>query len=443
MIWKILLILFFIFANGFFVAAEFALVKLRASEVDMMVRSGNRYAMMVERITLRLNAYLSACQLGITLASLALGWVGEPLIAEMLEPLFANFGVPAARTHFFAFPIAFALITFFHITFGEQIPKIMAIWKYKSTAKVVSVPLIVFYNVFRPFIWILNSTSNRVLTLMGFELDGSHDQSTSEEEVRHILYQAAAGGSLKSRERFIMENVLDLEDKSARGYMIQRNHVDYLEMSEPIEEMLRKIQSSTHSRFPVCDGDLDNIIGIVHTKDILRTMISEGKLKSLKSILRNPAFFPETIHLDTLLIELQRRKVLLALLVDEYGGFSGLITVENIIEELVGSIEDEFDNEKPRIVKKSIDQFEVDADCSKEKVAKRCRINLPDTFADSIGGVVIDTLGRIPKQGEKVIISHHEFTILDAKSTRINRMIIRKLNPNEVKTLKDEKSETS
>ncbi|NQU64880.1 MAG: HlyC/CorC family transporter [SAR324 cluster bacterium] len=439
MLWKILLILFFIFANGFFVAAEFALVKLRTSDVDLLVRSGVRSAILVERITHRLNAYLSACQLGVTLASLALGWVGEPLVADMLEPLFIYFGVPTTQTHFFALPIAFTLITFFHITAGEQIPKIMAIRKYQSAAVLVSVPLIIFYNIFRPFIWILNSSSNAILALMGFEPHGNHDQSTTEEEVRHILFHAAAGGSLKSREHDIMENVLDLEDKSARGYMVQRNEVDHLELDAPIAETLQKVNVSGHSRFPVCDGDLDNIIGIVHAKDILRLMISGGQLTSLQSIMREPMFFPETMHLDTLLIELQRKKILLALLVDEYGGFSGLITLENIIEELVGSIEDEFDDEKPRIVKKGADQFEVDADCSKEKVSKRCQVILPESISDSIGGVVIDLLRRIPKQGDKVIIGKHEFTVSDAKKTHINRVQIRKLTQQELENLEKSK----
>ena len=428
MFWKIILVLFFVAANGFFVAGEFAFVKLRLSEIELMTKNGSRTAKLVENIVNHLDAYLSACQLGITLASLALGWIGEPLIARMLEPLVTIIGIPENMIHYIAFPVAFAIITFFHITAGEQAPKILAIQKYQSTALVVSMPLSFFYRIFKPFIWLLNTSSNFILRLIGIQLKVGHGESPTEEELRHILLESAAGGYLKPRERLIMENVMDLEDKIARRYMLPRNQIVYLNKYDTMEEKLRKASQSGHTRFPLCEGDLDQVIGIVHIKDIFRAHAEKKILTKLADLAREPLFLPESVRLDTLLVEFQKQNSHIALLVDEYGVISGLITLENVLEELVGPIQDEFDEERPTVIKKGIGLFEVDAANTLDDIKKKCSIELPqDIPVDTIGGWVMATLGHIPKKGEKVIIGSYEIMVIEAETTHINRLLIKKL----------------
>lgn len=421
-----LLVLFFVFANGFFVAAEFGLVKLRSSEIKMMTRSGGRISKTLEYIFDHLDTYLSACQLGVTLASLALGWTGEPLVANILKPLFELLGIPEKMVHLFAFPTAFAIITFLHITLGEQVPKIMAIRRHRSVVKAISIPLWIFCSVLTPLIWILNASSNAMLRLIGIRADADHGETPTEEELRHILYQSADLGYLKIRERYIMENVLDLEEKMARSYMVPRSQVVFIDRKQTMEEKLFHAAESGHTRFPLCEGDLDHIAGIVHVKDIFKLMTAEEPIQKLITLARKPVYFPETIHLDSLLVALQKNKTMMALLVDEFGSFSGLITMENILEELVGSIEDEFDDEQPSIIRRGPDVFEVEAECPKDKVAKACRLQLPESGADTIGGVVTELMEIIPQEGDTLLLGNHQITILEAEPTRIVRLEIKK-----------------
>ncbi|MFH2130584.1 MAG: hemolysin family protein [bacterium] len=423
---KLLLVLFFVFANGFFVAAEFGLVKLRSSEIKMMTRSGGRISKTLEYIFDHLDTYLSACQLGVTLASLALGWTGEPLVANILKPLFELLGIPEKMVHLFAFPTAFAIITFLHITLGEQVPKIMAIRRHRSVVKAISIPLWIFCSVLTPLIWILNASSNAMLRLIGIRADADHGETPTEEELRHILYQSADLGYLKIRERYIMENVLDLEEKMARSYMVPRSQVVFIDRKQTMEEKLFHAAESGHTRFPLCEGDLDHIAGIVHVKDIFKLMTAEEPIQKLITLARKPVYFPETIHLDSLLVALQKNKTMMALLVDEFGSFSGLITMENILEELVGSIEDEFDDEQPSIIRRGPDVFEVEAECPKDKVAKACRLQLPESGADTIGGVVTELMEIIPQEGDTLLLGNHQITILEAEPTRIVRLEIKK-----------------
>ena len=424
MFWKMALVLLLVGINGFFVAAEFALVKIRMSEVRLLAQSGRRTARALERILKRLDAYLSACQLGITLASLGLGWVGEPLVARTLEPLMEEFGVPASRAHFVAFPIAFALITFLHITAGEQVPKILAIYRYRPTALAVSLPLALFYMVFRPFIWLLNTSSNAMLRSIGIRLEGEHGVPPTEEQLRLLLAESAEGGHVSSHEHTLMENVLDLEEKVARRYMVPRSQIVYIDKNDSIEEKLRKARESGHTRLPLCDDDLDHIIGIVHIKDVFGALASHEKLTALADLARKPTFVPERITLYDLLCEFQKTQMPLAVLVDEYGVVSGMITLDDVLEEVVGPMLDEFDTHAPLVTETGPNRFEVDAVCPVDKVVEVCAIELPDTEADTIGGVVTDLLGHIPNPGEDVRVGRHKITVLDAEPTRVLRVLI-------------------
>lgn len=432
MFWKIFLVLFFVGVNGFFVAAEFTLVKLRTSEIQLLQRTGKRSAKLVERIIERLDAYLSACQLGITLASLALGWIGEPFVARTMEPIFHYFAVSEKSIHIISFLIAFTIITSLHITVGEQVPKILAIQKYKTISLWIAFPLVIFYKVFKPFIWVLNTSSNAILRIIGIRSDTKHGGIPTEAELRHILFEASNVGYLKSRERLIMENVLDLEEKIARRYMVPRNQIVFINRDDSMEEKLKVVSESGHTRLPLCDGDLDHIVGIVHVKDLFQYLSTRQEIKALADIAREAVFLPETIRLDVLMVEFQKRKSIMAILIDEYGMVSGMITLENVLEELVGPIQDEFDDEKPGIVKKEADQYELDAACPIGDVERVCEIRIPEFVrADTIGGAVLDILGHIPQEGEKLTIGNHQVTITNAEPTRIKKLVINKIQTQE------------
>jgi len=430
MIWQILVVLLLVAANGFFVAAEFALVRVRLTElVPARVGRGSS-ARLARQILGRLDSYLSACQLGITLASLALGWAGEPLVARMIEPGFKALSLPEEHVHYFAFPLAFMLITYLHLTVGEQAPKIAAIQRAPATALLVAYPLVVFFRVFKPFIWLINVSSNGILRSVGLKPVSEHDQSITEDEVRLILTQSAAMGHLGASEGRIMENVLDLEKKTARSCMVPRNQIVYLNRRESMRAKLEKASRSGHTRLPLCDTDLDNIIGIVHIKDVFNSTTLKGELDSLAQVANETLFLPETIKLDKMLLEFQKSKTHMAILVDEYGGVSGLITLENVIEELVGAIEDEFDAEEPLVVEKGDGRFEVRAICPIDEFSERCGVDVPETMGvDSVGGILAMMLGHVPRVGEEIRLDRARVTVLESEPTHVVRVLVENLAP--------------
>ena len=424
MFWKVSLVLALVAANGFFVAAEFALVKVRLSEVRAAAKAGSRTARMVEHLLSRLDVYLSACQLGITLASLGLGWVGEPLVARSLQPLFDAWHVAPENVHYFSFPIAFFIITFLHITAGEQAPKILAIRKYQRTAQTVGYPLFLFCKAFRPFIWLLNESSNLLLGAIGIHADSGHSEAPTEDQLRLLLGDSRAAGALTRREQLTMENVLDLANKPARRHMVPRNQIVFIDRNDSMDEKLRKAAESGHTRLPLCEDDLDHVIGIVHVKHVFQSMVSNDPLTALVHLAREPLFVPESVALDALLHRFQRQHAVLAMLVDEYGVLSGMITLENVIEELVGPIEDEFDDEAPMIIRRDKTSFEVDALCPIAEAVSKMQLDILETDVDTLGGLVSELLGRIPAAGDKVRLADTEVTVLEAESTRATRLLV-------------------
>ncbi len=425
MVWKVVAILLLVAANGFFVAAEFALVKVRLGDIRLLARTGSRTAMVAERVLGSMDAYLSACQLGITLASLGLGWVGEPLVARSLEPVFDTLGISQDWLHVVSLPLAFSIITFLHITAGEQAPKIMAIERSQSVTLAVAVPLDIFFKIFRPFISMLNSSSNWMLRAIGIRVEPGHAEILTEDQLRLVLVDSVRAGHVSRRERLLMENVLDLEDKTARRHMVPRHQIVHIDRNDSMEEMLRKVSGSGHTRLPLCEGNLDHVIGMVHVKDLFQALTRDGELTTLADVARKALFLPDSVRLDALLREFQRSRVPVALLVDEYGVVSGMITLENVLEELVGPILDEFDDEVSLIVKQGEHRFEVDATCPLDEVVTRCGLILPkDTDVDTIGGVAVALLGHIPETGETLTVGDHTITVLEAGPTRILRVLI-------------------
>jgi CBS domain containing-hemolysin-like protein len=422
---EVIFVLLLVLANGFFVAAEFALVKVRLTQIEQLAKAGNWSAKITEKVLYRLDAYLSACQLGITLASLGLGWYGEERVAELIRPLIGS------TADYLAMPLAFVVITFLHITLGEQAPKIFAIHAAKGTALAVSAPLTIFLKVFWPFIWFLNHSSNLMLRVVGVKsLPEGEQVHATEDELRLMLAESAAGGEVSRRERLMIENVLDLENKVARQIMVPRRNISFLNARKPITENMQIVTETHHTRFPVCDGELDRVIGMLHTKDLLASVTSGLPITSLSKFARKIPFFPETMRLDVLLREFQRNRTHVAMVVDEYGTVSGMVTFENVLEELVGPIQDEFDRELPHIIRRSQGRFLIDGLCPVDDLVDQCQFELPEgTGADTTGGLVVELLGHLPEPGEKLRVGRHELTVIEAEPTRVRRVELVDLEP--------------
>ncbi|HEV3120651.1 MAG TPA: hemolysin family protein, partial [Isosphaeraceae bacterium] len=296
-------------------------------------------------------------------------------------------------------------------------PRTLALW----TAPV----LVAFYYVFWPLIWALNTASNYTLWLLG--LAGKHhaELAHTEEELRLIVAESVAGGHLSRNERVMIENVLNLEEKSARRVMVPRPDVVYLSLARPLEDNLRVARQTGHTRFPLCVDDLTTVIGMIHVKDLFRA--STGGRLDLRKLARKVPFLPETLTLDQLLVEFQRNRVHMAMLLDEYGSVVGMITLENVLEELVGPIQDEFDRETPQVSALGDQVFEVDATCPLDVLASKCGVTVPQTDAETAGGLILDLLGRLAKPGDTVTVDGHRLTVLQADPTRIRRVRVEPL----------------
>ena len=343
MTFNILLTLFLVLLNGFFVAAEFAIVKVRSSQI--LLQSGTPSKTAAKVIINNLDGFLAATQLGITLASLGLGWVGEDVVSEVLLAAMHSIGVSLSETtaHRIALPTAFVIITILHIVFGELAPKSIAIRYPTSTTLIVSVPLRIFYFIFKPFIAVLNGFANFLLRLLGIKPIDEREIH-SEEELKLIIAESMEGGAIEPAERDLIQNVFDFDDRTVKQIMIPRVRITFIPLEMSVEQALHVSLRERYSRYPVYGKDQDDIVGIVHAKDIAKNHF-ENTGKSLGEIMRRPYFIPENKHIDHLLREFQRQKIQMGIVMSEYGGLVGLVTVEDIIEELVGEIQDEYDHE--------------------------------------------------------------------------------------------------
>jgi CBS domain containing-hemolysin-like protein len=465
---QFLIIAGLILVNAYFVAAEFALVKVRTSQIDQMVEQGSWAARLTSKALDKLDVYLSASQIGITVASLALGraiedWV-EPLVRtgfdrlgrlpliqhvfDWLRPLFRSlfqaigleFDWIVAGVSTGIVPVAaLSLVTFLHMALGEQAPKTLAIRVPRVLALVTAPPLVVIAHIFWPVIWLLNTASNLTLRILGLGRKSAEELTHTEEELRHILLESAEGGHLSRQERIMIENVLNLEEKTARRVMVPRPDIVYLSLSRPLEENLRLARQAGHTRFPLCEDDLTTVIGIIHVKDIFRAGgIQNGRL-DLRQHARKVPFLPVTLRLDHLLLEFQRNRVHLAMLLDEYGSVVGMVTLENVLEELVGPIQDEFDREPPQIIAVGDGVFEAEASTPLDVLAEATGLELPETDAETIGGLILDLLGRLAKPGDSVEVSGHRLIVVRADPTRIRRVRIEPLQKDEATSESKEK----
>lgn len=420
-----------VFLNGFFVAAEFALVKVRSSQLDALTAEGHRGAGIARQVMGNLDAYLSACQLGITLASLGLGWVGEPFLARMLQPLFAMASIESPTViKATSFTLAFSVITFLHIVLGEQAPKILAIRKALGTAVVISAPLRLFYIIFKPAIWFLNAASNWVLkNIFRLQPTEEGEVSHSEEELRLILDQSEKSDEVSELGRDLLVNALDLRQRVVRDIMTPRGEVVFLDLEETFEENVKKALESRHTRFPLCRGHLDNAVGLIHIKELMPMM--RDPRPDLLRIKRELIPVPEMMSLEKLLTLFLTKHAHLAIVVDEYGGTVGMVTLENVLEEIVGDIQDEFDTEKAEFRKISEEEFSVDGSLGLYELRDLAGLELESSDVSTIGGYVTHLLGHLPKQGEQVRIDDYLVTISQTDGRRVGQLHFRKLNESE------------
>lgn len=429
---QIFITFFLVFLNGFFVAAEFAIVKVRASQIEIQAKTGSSVAKMAKHITSHLDGYLAATQLGITLASLGLGWVGEAVMTQVVVDFLGLFNVELTSSFAtnMGHVMAFAIITVLHIVFGELAPKSIAIQRPVGTTMFISVPLRFFYIIFRPIIWLLNGFANFLLRLLGFggNLNEAHH---SNEELQYLLDQGKESGALNMVEHELIKNVFDFNERIVKNIMVPRTKISAVEVDSPKEELLHTIISEGYSRVPVYDGSIDKIVGMVHAKDLLPFLIDKKELE-LKNIIRKPYFIPETKKINDLMSEFQLKRIQIAVVLDEFGGTSGIVTLEDIVEELVGEIQDEYDEEKPIVHQVSETEFIVDASASLHDVNEFLPVELPmSTDYDTISGLVSELFDKIPDVGEKKYFCGYDFTILKKTEQNVESVKMEFLNPKE------------
>ncbi|MDH6426190.1 CBS domain containing-hemolysin-like protein [Paenibacillus sp. PastH-3] len=420
---NLLLVLVLVLLNGIFVAAEFSLVKVRQSRLTQLVSEGNKMAGYALKVNKRLDSYLSATQFGITLASLGLGWVGEPAISELLvEPLMYQMGITDhTLISTVSVIIGFSIITFLHIVLGELAPKSLAIQRTEGSALLLSAPLMFFYNVFMPFIWVLNASANALLRLVGVEPANESEAAHSEEEIRILMNQSAKSGVIDKDEMKLMDNIFEFSDLLAREVMLPRTDMDVLYSNLSLEENMKIITETRHSRYPVALEDKDRIIGFIHITDLL--FAPPEQQNDLTTLVRPILNVPESMEISHTLRFMQKNKAQLTLVVDEYGGTAGLLTAEEILEEIVGDLHDEFEDERPS-VEHNGEYISVEGRMLIEDVNDLTGVVIEDDEVDSIGGWLFKELEGNPTKGKRVKVEDVIFEVEESTRLRITRINI-------------------
>jgi CBS domain containing-hemolysin-like protein len=388
--------------NGFFVAAEFALVRVRDSRLVQLEQEGSTRAARARVALQDLDAYLSVCQVGITVASLALGWVGEPAVSALISPLLHGVGIENERiVEVIAVILGFSVITYAHLVFGEQAPKYFSIQRAEGTSMWISGPLRFFMVLFRPLVWLVNTSTNFILRPWGIRL-GEEMEAHSEEELRIMISSSVASGELNPQEHDYLNNVFDFGDTVAREVMVPRPDIEALPTTASLEELVERAAFGRYTRYPVYEGDLDHVLGAVHVKDLFRAAKEDGDGFDIRPLIRDCLVVPETKRIEQILREFQSRKLQMAIVIDEWGSVEGLITIEDVVEELVGEIQDEFDEDEAAIEPLGENTYAVDGRIPITDVNDYFDLDLPHEDFDTIGGFVLGSLGRPPEPGDVV-----------------------------------------
>lgn len=416
------MVIILIVFTAFFVAAEFALVKIRVTRIDFLVAEGNKRAINVKKILANLDEYLSACQLGITVTALGLGWLGEPTVMRLLQPVFDTYGVNAALSSVLSFVIAFLTITFFHVVVGELAPKTIAIQKAESVALLLAKPLILFYRLMYPFIWLLNGAARSFIRLFGFKPVNDHEVAHSEEELRLIVSQSYKSGEINQSEMMYVNNVFEFDDRLAKEVMVPRTEMVCLFKEDSYETNIQVIREGQYTRYPVADVDKDHIVGLVNIKHVFTSYDKEQQ--SIDSFIRPIIHVSEGTPIKQLLIKMQKDRIHMAIVIDEYGGTAGLVTVEDILEEIVGEIRDEFDvHEDPMVEKVDEKTMIVSGKLLLDDINQLLQIDLTDTNIDTIGGWMI-TNHLEAKRGTIVDYEGYQFIVEEIDGYQIKKVKI-------------------
>lgn len=420
---NIVIVFLLVFMNGFFVAAEFAVVKVRKSRIETLVLEGNKSAKHTLKVVNDLNSYLSGCQLGITLASLGLGWVGEPALSEMLMPIFNMFNLSEATAHSVSFILAFSVITALHIVLGELVPKSLAIITAEKIAMYTSFPLIMFYNLTYPIMWIFNHTTNFILKIFGLSQVGEHEAAHTDEEIKLLVEESYKHGLIDQTELTFVDNIFDFSEKTVKEIMIPRTDMACIFIEDSFDEIMEYALAEELTRYPVCIDSKDNISGFIHIKDLYRLKI-EGNSQDIEGIIREIKFVPESMSISELLKIFKKEKMQMAIVIDEYGGTFGLVTIEDILEEIVGEIQDEFDEDSEEIKTTKDGNYIVDGKVTLEHVNELLDIEIETENIDTIGGWIYSQLKSYPEVNDKISYKEHEFVILKCDSKRISKILI-------------------
>lgn len=428
---KMLVVFILVFSNGFFVAAEFSLVGVRRSKVLSLVEGGNKRARTLLRVINSLDAYISATQLGITLSSLALGWVGEEAMAKTLQPIFASI-FPAeyavAAAHSAAILVAFTIITFLHIVLGELAPKTLALERTESVAMLVAWPMEVFYKIFKAPIWVLNKSGSLVLRLAGLHSSAEHATAYTKEELRQLVEMSHQGGHLENDEMEMVNNVIEFSNTEVRQIMTPRAEVCALPDKATIEEIYNLFIENKFSRLPIYHDNLDTIAGVLNLKDVV-PYFSNPKDFSLSKLLNKTFYLPETVTLEEALKQMQRARVHLAIIVDEHGGTLGVVSLEDILEEIVGEIDDEFDQVSiEAISEKESGVYLIQGNTSVRDINKKIKIKLPEEENyTTLAGFLMDEAGNVLQVGQKLEYEGFEFTVNKTDRLRIVEVLVKDL----------------
>jgi len=420
-------------ANAFFVAAEFALVGARKTKIEELIREGSRGAARVKEILAHLDAYLSTCQVGITLASLGLGWIGERSFAHLFDHVFLWAGLPEGAAtwsaHGLAVIVAFTVVTFLHIVIGEMAPKTLSLQFPESLSLWISWPMRAFHRVFYPVTWVLNNSSLLLLRSFGLKPPATHARVHSEEELGMILDESHKAGLMSPEERKMLERVFHFHDKTVKEIMVPRPDIVAIDLRTPEKKITELAFEEGYSRLPVFDGSLDKIVGIIYVKDLIYTLRDPNLIK-IADLAREHIEIPESYSVSKLLRDFQRRRIHLAIVVDEFGATAGLVTLEDLVEEIVGEIQDEHDEETPEVEKLADGAVLFDGKAHVDRFTEIFPgVELPEGHFETVAGLVLHLAGRVPKEGDTFRLADFVFRVAQRDGRRIKKIAVRKAPP--------------
>ncbi|MEH7463700.1 hemolysin family protein [Bacillus thuringiensis] len=426
---NLFLIALLILISGFFVASEFAVVKVRKSRIDQLANEGNKEALLARKVISNLDVYLSTCQLGITITSLGLGWLGEPTVEHLLKPLFEKINITGRVAHTLSFVIAFSIITFFHVVLGELVPKSFAIQKAEQITLKFARPLILFDKIMYPFIWLLNSTALFFTKLFGLQPVKENELSHSEEELRLILSESYKSGEINQSEYKYVNNIFEFDDRVAKEIMVPRTEMICLSTENSFAENMEIISTEKYTRYPVIGKDKDDVVGIINTKEIFHDQ-TKGICKPLQSYIHPVLTVFETVPIKKALIHLQKNRVQLAIIMDEYGGTAGLLTMEDIIEEIIGEIQDEFDtDETPMIEKRNPTLTVLDGKVLISDVNDMFGLHIDDSDLDTIGGWFLSQIIDINiEPGHSIQYENYQFKAIELDGHQVKKIAVSKID---------------